>query len=271
MSAGFIAGNAEGGFVAGPYRATPPELLLPPYPQFSAVAGLTPGFLSRGDEASGSLRDAAADALLAASGTGHLYQRYRAGRQGIATVDNASGWNADILDFANTNSLFGGWIAVDNAVAAQRDLLGRSDTVGVNGVYCKIAVQSSAAGGGLANCYLITSRDGFTTKSIATTKVATDGVPRLVLVHRDRTMNLMRTWICGIGETPTTDEVDITAQGSVATGTNPKFTVGFSASVFNGDDSWYGGILARINADMTGSSLISLVGTRLLTYAQRGA
>lgn len=245
------------------------DLFLPPYAAFSDIVGFVPGFLTRGDEAAGDLRDAAADALLAATGTA-LYQRYRAGRRGVAVTANATGWSAAILDFANTNTIFGGWIGVDDAVAAQRTMLGRITTDA--GIYARMGVRASNEGGGADNKAFVEITDGAAHYGqVIANKVVTDGVPRLWLAHIDRTMTTLRFWICGLGESPVTGTADITAVGTLTGGTTPKFQVGFAASVQNGDDSWYGGSLVRINADMTGVDLIGDTGTALLAYANRGA
>src|SRR5574338_483586 len=170
--------------------ASPPDKgirLLPAYNDFATKVGFSPTWLAYCDEETGNLRDAVANNNLTAAGT-ILYKNYKNGYQGIAITANTSGFSANVNDFANTNSLFGGWFTVDDAVASQRTIMGRY----AGTIYCLLSIQTSGAGGGLSNKILIQATDGVTAKSFTLNKVMTDGVRRLILVHIDRTGTTLR-------------------------------------------------------------------------------
>lgn len=233
------------------------HLFMPAASEWPAVVGFTPTWLTRGDEISGNVKDRISTNDLTAAGT-VVYDSQKAGRRGHVITANTSGFSADVNDFAATNSVFGIWYAVTDAVAAQRSHIGRYGTT----IYMLASIITSG-GGGDANKILIQGTDGSTAKTITLNKVHTDGVPRLLLVHIDRTMNTLRARVSTPGEAAVTGTADITGWGTLAGGTTPKFNYGYINGAQNGDDCWIGGAFVRINADMTGANLLADIAAAL--------
>jgi hypothetical protein len=240
-----------------------PHLFMPSAAEWPAVTasvisgGFTPTWLTRGGEFAGNAIDAISANNLTAAGT-IVYDAVKGGRRGQTITANTSGFSAAVNDFAATNSVFGIWYAVTDAVAAQRSHIGRYGTT----IYMLASIVTSG-GGGVANEILVQGHDGTTAKNIPLDKVHTDGVPRLLLVHIDRTMNTMRARISAPGEAAVAGTVDITGWGSLTGGASPLFNYGYVNGAQNGDDCWLGGAFVRINADMTGANLLANIAAAL--------
>jgi hypothetical protein len=233
--------------------------LLPNYQDFSKVVGFTPTWMSLCDEETGSVRDVVSNNHLTAVGTA-VYKAYRGGYQGVGVTAATTGFRLDTNDFANTNSVMGGWFTVDDAVAAQRSILGRYAT----GRYALFSIQTSAAGGGLANKAVFQCHDGTVSPTITLDKVVTDGVRRLWLAQIDRTAQVMRFLIAAPGEATVSDSLSIATLGTLTGGVSPFFNLLYASGAQNGDDSWCGGAFVRINADMGGSTVLSSIASALV-------
>jgi hypothetical protein len=256
-----VAGNT---FVSGApaHQDADRSLFLPALSEWPAVTsrvvagGFNPTWLTRGDEMSGSVLDRVGTNHLAATGT-ITYDAIKAGRRGVRVTANASGFNGgDVLDFANTNTVFGVQFALENAVAQQRTVLGRSAQNGPSERFAIISVHSSA-GGGLANKIIVQLYDGTISRSVTLEKTHVDNVPRLVLAHIDRTMGKLRALVVTQGEAIVSGEANLDTLATLSGGTVRTFAYGYAPGLQHGDTCWLGGAFAKIDASMTGASLLT--------------